>query len=146
MIPHEIRWIIRQGWKFGSFVDDYKVGTTRGRKRGPISGLKIAEWNEDEVESWEQSKSSGRPSEFNIAWKSIIATLAQLHNNVATAFAMNRTAIFFDAPADPNLDDCSEAQRRYLAAQEEYSSMTFDQQWQWRDAILRRYPRLSDVA
>lgn len=145
MIPHEIRWIMRRGWKYGSFVDDYKVETTRGRKRRAISKIKIGKWDEDEAEAWEQSKSSGRPPEFKIVWKSIIATLAQLQNNSATAFAMNKTGIFFDAPAEPDLKTCSEAQRRYLAAQDEYLAMTSDQQWQWRDAILRRYPRLPDV-
>ena len=68
--------------------------------------------------------------------------MARLHNNESTAYAIDRTKMFFD---EERLKEESKAAIRFRDAQNESSDMTWDQQYDWREKVLRTHPRLDRI-
>jgi hypothetical protein len=63
-----------------------------------------------------------------------------LDNNSAVAYAMYRTHMFFD---DAELQrNETPAAKKFKDAIAEFDRMNFDQQYDWRQSVARRCPRL----
>jgi hypothetical protein len=141
LIPLEIcRWI-DLGWTLGSYESTYEKADGRGTRvqRKPL----VCKWkwkDEDTAHEWESIKPRSRPEGFNNLFKAIIREMAMLDNNSAVAYAMDRTKMFF---SEEQLDhnDISPA-KKFRDAQSKFEGMSFDEQYDWRNRISRRYPRL----
>lgn len=144
VIPLEIRSLLDQGWTYGSCTDAYGP-EPRGRKRSKLRSLAIGDWDDEEVEQWETARPKARPKEFKTVLQSLVATMAQLHNNCSVAYAMLKTGGYVAIPKETPHTDWSAFQRKFAAAMKDFESMTFEQQWDWGERIQRRYPRLIDV-
>ena len=145
LIPREIRSLLRQGWRFGSYNDVY--GPKRlGRKNvGRLPIIRCRNWEDDEASLWEAKRDASRPKAFNTILKAVIATMAQLDNNCRVAYAMSKTSTFVDLPDDPLHRELNAGEKRFFAATQQFDALTSVQRWNWSQSVQRRYPRLVDV-
>ena len=144
LIPHDIRRLVDHGWKYGSYKDGYQTERKRGRKHHTLPAMRIRKWDFDEAASWEANRKD-RPKEFNLVLRAIVATMAELHNNCAVAYAMLKTACFLHIPDQKPASELSPLEKRFRQAIDDYHRLTSDQQWDWCDRVKRRYPRLADI-
>ena len=145
LIPREIRRRVDLGWQSGSFKDRYETDRRRARRRKKVAPLRISDWDDDEVTTWETAAKKSRPQEFTIVLHALVSTMAELRNNSRVAYAMLKTGGYTDLPRQSAPDALTDFQRNFAAALDVFDSMTFDQQWDWADSVQRRYPRLGDV-
>jgi hypothetical protein len=145
LIPHELRNLLDCGWAYGSYLEKYKSGGKRGRKRAKLPTMRISKWNDEEAEAWEEARSKSRPKEFKTVLHAIVATMVELQNNCSVAYAMLKTGGYVDVPESVNRPDLSPIQAKFDAAMNEFRSMKWDKQQDWCEHVQRRYPRLIDV-
>ncbi len=145
LIPREIKDLLQQGWRYGSYNDAYGP-KRRGRKRvGRLPAIRGRHWEDDEAAQWETKRDASRPKAFTTILKAVIATMAQLDNNCRVAYAMSKTSTFEDLPDDPLHRELNAGEKRFLVATQQYDALTSDQRWHWSQGVQRRYPRLVDV-
>jgi len=143
IIPLEIRRLVDYGWTIGSYADQYSNERKRGRKRGKIPKLTISDWDEEDAESWDSDKTE-RPKEFKTVWHAVVAMMADLWNNCPVAYAMLRTGVHVEVPKE-EFKELSPLQTRFRDAVRDFETLTFDQRCVWRERVVGRYPRMSDV-
>ncbi|MBN8625960.1 MAG: hypothetical protein J0M17_10760 [Planctomycetes bacterium] len=139
-VAQEIRFWLDRGWRFGSYADVYEK--KRGRKpyrAPPICGEEPA-LDEEEAERLHGMKPRQRPPYFNMLLKALVREMAVLDNNRSIAYAMDKTNMFFEKPEAKEPE--TPAMKKFFAAVEEFEKLTFDQQYEWRDRVARRHPRL----
>ncbi len=141
-IPLDIRSWLDRGWRFGSYEDTY--GKHDGRsKRAKRKRLKCEwDWSEDDevVDQWSQKSSRSRPASFNTLLRAVVREMARLHNNLPVAYAIAKTKRFF---TESQLKDNNDRlPKKFRDARAEFSLMSFDQQYDWAQSDIRRYPRL----
>ena len=68
--------------------------------------------------------------------------MARLRNNEATAYAIDRTKMLF---SEERLKEESKTAVRFCDARKEFLAMTSDQQYDWRERVLRTHPTLGRV-
>lgn len=146
IIPHELRQLLKCGWRFGSYVDKYVGKDRRGRERKKLKlPRRVRRWNADEAESWELAGCKSRPADFMVVWHAVIAMMAALDNNCAVAYAMLRTGFFLETPENKPLSALSQEEQVFKSAVVTFQSWSLEEQWNWRDRVKRKYPRLIDV-
>lgn len=128
-----------------SYVERYKSGRKRGRKRAKLPPMHISDWDHDAADAWDEAATKSRPKEYKKILHAIVATMAELRNNCSVAYAMLKTGVYVDVPEEELSSKLSPTQTKFEAATREYNSMTFDKQWDWCESVQRRYPRLIDV-
>ena len=142
VIPREIRSLLRQGWRFGSYNDVYGP-KRRGRRRlARVPIIRCRHWDDDQAAQWETKRDASRPKAFNTILKAVTATMAQLGNNCRVAYAMSKTSTFVDLPDDPLHRELDAGEKRFFAATQQYDALTSVQRWNWSQSVQRRYPRL----
>lgn len=88
MIPVQLHGLIQNGWRYGSYRDSYGRDRKRRSKRKPLQPIKTKSWDWDEAVEWDSNRRSGRPKEYKVILQSIVSTMAELLNNLSTAYAM----------------------------------------------------------
>lgn len=145
MIPREIRSLIDCGWKYGSFQDSYETEHKRGRKRKALPAIDTDDWDWEEAKQWETKSEKSRPKEFKIILQSVAATMVELRNDCHIAYAMLKTGMLVKVERTHGYLQAPPLEAKFRDAIREYETMAFEQQWDWRERALRRYPRLIDV-
>lgn len=128
MIPLEILHLVYQGWKYGSYKDQYQTERKRGRKRSKLAAIPECDWNYEEAEAWDENP-KGRPKEFKLILHAVVSTMAELHNNCSVAYAMLKTGRYFDIEAGDSRSELSPLERRFQDAIREYESLSSERQW-----------------
>lgn len=131
-----LRAHVERGWRFGSYLDKY-------RQPEPVQDEDQAwvPWDQVGCERDEVPGKSARTRsrEFNRLFGGLVGAMASLRNNLAVAFAMDKTKRFFDSD---ELKDDSPAVKKWVAACDEYQSMKEDARERWREAAEKRYRSL----
>jgi hypothetical protein len=97
----------------------------------------------DKIERLPALNPRQRPKEFNQMLRALARTMAKLHNNLTTAYAVFRTGQFF---SEEELDDGESGDiARFRAAIDEFQQMDFDDQMAWRDQVQRAEPGLEQL-
>jgi hypothetical protein len=146
MVPHNIRDLIDRGWRFGSYLDSYPSEIKdRDVDEVPVDPVPYynKDWDDDEMETWPTLRPTARPAEFNVVFGALIRTLAELYNNDAVAYAMDKTKIYFDE-ADLK-ENNSEVASRWRDKQEEFGRMPLEKRLAWRRRVRRKYPSLARI-
>lgn len=144
MIPFEILHLVYQGWKYGSYKDQYQTERKRGRKRSKLAGIPEYDWDYEEAEAWDANP-KGRPKEFKLILHAVVSTMAELHNNCGVAFAMLKTGSYFDIDSEDSRSELSPLERRFQDSIREYESLSSEKQWDWSERVKRRYPQLREI-
>jgi len=144
MIPFEIVQLVYNGWKYGSYKDQYQTERKRGRKHSKLPAVPVFEWDHDEAETWDENP-KGRPKEFKLILHAVVSTMAELRNNCGVAYAMLKTGSCFDIKAGDSRSELSPLERRFQDAIREYESLSSERQWEWSERVKRRYPQLRDI-
>jgi hypothetical protein len=139
-IPDEIANWIERGWRLGSYEDAYKQPEETEDDSSEITTESVDDWDEDDRLPTMNPRS--RPRAFNKFFRALVREMARLHNNESAAYAIDRTKMFFD---EERLKEESKAAIRFRDAQNEFSDMTWDQQYDWREKVLRTHPRLDRI-
>lgn len=144
MIPFEILHLVYQGWKYGSYKDQYQTERKRGRKRSKLVAIPECDWDYEEAEAWDENP-KGRPKEFKLILHAVVSTMAELRNNCGVAYAMLKTGRYFDIDAGDSRSELSLLERRFQDAIRDYESLSSERQWDWSERVKRRYPQLRDI-
>jgi hypothetical protein len=121
LILDNIQSWIDLGWRLGNYCDAYEVSDAHGEQSNDTelaveNGFGSDGW--DEIERLPALNPRQRPEEFNQMLRALARTMAELHNNLATAYAVFKTGQFF---SEEELDDGeSEDISRFLAAIDEF--------------------------
>ena len=139
-IPDMIRDWLDRGWQLGSYEDTYEEKPEYQQDlllAKPIVGARTED--EEKAERWPAMSPRSRPSGFNKFLRALAHEMARLYNNWDTAYAIDKTKYFF---TDEQLkENKSRAATKFRDAQAEFDRMTFDQQYDWREKVLRRRAR-----
>ena len=136
-IPYEIGSWIDRGWRLGSYEDAYEQPEDTEDDSSEVTTESVDEWDEDNRLPTMNPRS--RPRVFNKFLRALVREMARLRNNESIAYAIDRTKMFFD---EKRLKEDSKAAIRFRDAQNEFSAMTWDQQYDWREKVIRTHPRL----
>jgi hypothetical protein len=139
-IPDEIANWIERGWRLGSYEDAYEQPEATEDDSSEIAAESVDEWDEDDRLPTMNPRS--RPLVFNQSLRALVREMARLHNNEATAYAIDRTKMFF---REEQLKGEPKAAIRFCDARKEFLAMTWDQQCDWREKVLRTHPRLDRI-
>ena len=75
--------------------------------------------------------------------KALTHVMADLLNNWSTAYAIDQTERFFtEKELQERRTSCTE---RFRQSVHEFEKMTFEQQWEWRNKVLRTHPSLKSI-
>lgn len=139
----EIRTWIESGWRLGSFLDDYD--TDREKQREPsveIAGDDCS-FEGERTDLWPRMRPSKRPQAFNVLFQATVRKMVEIHNNIAVAYAMAKTHLFFTEEEVKRLHDKDVL--RFRDACYEYEQMPIDGQIKWIKRIKRAFPRLEQL-
>lgn len=141
-IPYAIQGWIDRGWRFGSYEDNYDQEDDRPRTENhePIE----IDWDwddEDELAKWQTLSPRSRPPAFNALFGALIREMVMRSSPWETAYAMDRTKMLFDKEQLQKGE--SRAVKKFKDALVEYDRMSFDEQFAWRQRVIRRHPSLS---
>jgi len=145
MVPYSIRAWVDRGWRLGSYLDSYpNEEEERETDDVPVEPIPdYVDWDDDEMEEWPTRRPTARPAEFNVVFGALIRTLAELHNNSAVAYAMDKTKVYFTKEQLKESD--SKAARRWREREYEFSCMPMGKQIAWRKRVRRKYPSLARI-
>lgn len=144
-IPAELSSWVDRGWRLGSFDEDYEddEGMAPGRRLRGDWVLHTENVDHKLVERWPMLGPRARPKSFNVLLKALTHTMAGLLNNWSTAYAVDQTERFF---TETELqEERSSYAERFRQSVNEFEKMTFDQQWEWRQKVLRTHPSLKSI-
>ena len=146
VIPDTIREWVDRGWQLGSYQDAYvqpEDSEPEEAVDAEDQGSMDVDDEWDEMERWPTKRPAARPPEFNKLLRAIVRTMAESYNNSAVAYAIDKTKRFFD---DSQLKEGdSAAIKKWLAARQEFETMSMDDQIAWRDHVMKRRPRLDRI-
>lgn len=141
LIPLELREWLERGWKFGSYVDEYDPPKRRkARSPEPIPD-DAPDFDDAEADRLMTVPRSKRPAYYNALLLAIVRQMAIIDNNCSVAYAMQKTEMFFK-DSESQAASQSPEQKRFFAAAEAFRKLPFEKQWQWRNRIIRKNPRL----
>ena len=103
----------------------------------------IYEWDEDEMNEWPGKSPRQRPAFFELIFGAMIRTMAELHSNSATAYAMDKTKRYFE---EEQLKNNDKWWHKWRALEYEFSQLPMPKQWAWRDRMTGKYPSLGQLA
>ncbi len=84
-----------------------------------------------------------RSKELNRIIRAMVRTMAQVHNDEAVAYAIDKTKRYF---ADDQLqENDSKYAKAWRDARDEYNDMCWKKQWKWRERAMRTHPRLDKL-
>ncbi len=141
-IPLEVQSWLDRGWRLGSYEELFgRVdGRSRRRKREPIPYDWDWSLDDDEVNEWPRLSPQKRPPAFNMLLKAIVRELARADNNLATAYAIAKSRRYF---TEFELEsDNGKSAGMFRDALAKFQQLDFDQQYDWKQRVVRRYPRL----
>ena len=139
-IPQEIQYWLDRGWKFGSYADSYEEKRGRKPRKTSIDCGEIPEIDDEEAERLPTMDPRKRPQYFNVLMQALAREMAILYNNSSVAYAMDKTKLFFGEQKSKEAE--TPQMKKFFAAVEEFNNMPFDKQYDWRERIARRNPRL----
>lgn len=145
MVPFRIADWLNRGWRLGSYMDSYRRQRKSRTKHSiePLSSKDFADHDEDEMDTWPSQPPSARPAQFNRIFDAMIRTMAELHSNSSTAYAMSITKRLY---SQSEVDSDKQLADRWNALCERFNKMSMDQQLAWRDRMMRRAPSLAQLA
>jgi hypothetical protein len=140
----EIPWLIRdwieRGWRLGSYEDAYEGEVEYQHDPlliEPIVDIDVED--EEGAKRWPMMGPRSRPPAFNKFLRALAREMAGLYNNWSIAYAMLRTNTLFTE--EQLKHNKSRAAAKFNNARSEFDRMTFDQQYDWRQKVLRRPAR-----
>ncbi len=74
-----------------------------------------------------------RPKEFNRLMRALVRKMSELHNDVAVAYAMDKTKRYFDE--SESREPKTAAVEEWRRAKDEFERMPFEQQHAWQEKI-----------
>ena len=141
-IPDAIREWTDRGWRMGSYDDAYMSSEEPESEdvEEPADQGADNEW--DDAERWPGQRPSARPPEFNKLLRALVRAMVESHNNLAVAYAIDKTKRFF---TQDQLGEDSSAVKKWIAAQREYQAMGWEDQHRWEEGVMQRHPRLDRI-
>lgn len=138
-IPADLKSWTDLGWRMGSYADKYE--SSDGQETDDAVEESKAGNEKDEWESMLQHPTLSprqRPKELNLVMRAMIRTMVEENNDLTTAYAMDKTKRFFSK--DQLEKNESKPAQQWNAAIREYIDMDWQQQWGWREAVMRTHP------
>lgn len=147
-IPTEIRAWLDRGWRFGSYRDayaDHDAEEPDGERANVVEAEEggDTEWDDAEkahLRTWQQ-----RSAEQNLALKALIRHMAETYDNLAAAYAFDKTGRYFtereareDVMKNPHV-------RKFADAARAFESISFEEKEKWRNRTAR-YPSIEELA
>lgn len=78
-----------------------------------------------------------------MVYGALIRVMAELHNNSAVAYAMDKTKMYF---SEEDLKEShSKAAQRWRDKEYEFGRMPMKKQIAWRERVKRKYPSLAKI-
>jgi len=142
-IPDVIREWTNRGWRLGSYEDAYEQPEESEPEEVEDQGSEEVDDEWEEMEHWPSKRPSLRPPEFNKLLRAIVRAMVESRNNLAVAYAIDKTKRFFDESQLKEGD--SPAIKKWIAAQREFGTMPWDDQIAWRDRVMKRHPRMDRI-
>lgn len=145
-IPLDIGAWLGLGWRFGSCGDRYEEDEEDGQDRdveddGDDSF--IDQSFEDELKLPTRSPRE-RSKRFNLVMRAMVRVMAETHNNLEVAYAMDKTKRHFtEKQLKDNKTKHTEA---WIEAQIEYNKMGWQQREAWRERVMKTHPRLDKLS
>ncbi|GEM_PF-1977085 len=150
LIPDTLRSYIDKGWRIESHSDTYadKSEADDDDGDGVSVGIDGAATDYEQLEMLQGLPQNRRPKDFNRLFKALICEMVRASNNVSAAYAMDKLRRLIELPVDRDPIRPAERtplQKRWAATCEEFAHLGSDQQWEWREHVLDRYPGIGDV-
>jgi hypothetical protein len=134
-IPVMIRDWIDRGWKLGSYENTYDEELEYEQDlllAEPIVGAE----DEEHEKRWPTMNLRSRPPALNRFLAALAREMARCYNNWDIAYAIDKTKTYF---TEEHLrENKSRAAAKFRDAQAEFDRMTFEQQYDWREKVLRK--------
>lgn len=144
-IPDEIRSWVDNGWRLGSYRDGYggDVGEDDEQAEESATAEDTNDWSQfddDELDAWRKLPARKRPPQFNRIMRAVVRMMAETHNNLDVAYAMDKTKRYFTKKEAEDIGDNTVQQWR--DATKEFLLMSLDEQVQWQEHVQAHHPRL----
>jgi len=147
-IPLSIASALDLGWRFGSFLDVYPdCGQPRvrlGEPAAPVPHPRSRDIGDDDGadELWRRRRDRRSPY-VNAVFGAMIRTMAELYNNEAAAYVMDKTGKFYT-------EEQIKAERygaygRWWKMHRQFEEMSIGHQVAWRDRMIKKYHSLQVV-
>lgn len=147
-IPDEIRSWIERGWTLvtGSIFGDDSDETPEEADETEVPAADTVdqagdEW--EEAETWITKNPRKRPAKFNKLLQALVREMVTLYNNLATAYAIDKTKMFFTEKQWREGDTA--AKDRFKDALFGYDNLPQEEQIAWQQGVVERYPKLSEI-
>jgi hypothetical protein len=138
-IPQEINYWLDLGWKYGSCTDKYEP-PQRVRKPKKAAFGPAPDIDDEAAKQLHSMKPGDRPEYFNHLLDAVVRAMVELNNNWPVAYAMDKTKMYF-SKTDP-LTAKTPAEKNFADAAWAFERMDFKEQWNWRERVMKRNPRL----
>lgn len=150
LIPDTLRSYIERGWRVGSHSDAYpdEAGEDEDGGDGPSVCASGSASDYERQESLQGMPQNRRPKDFNRLFKALICEMVRASNNVSAAYAMDKLRRLVELPVDRNPMNPvkrTPIQQRWAATCEEFTKLSSEEQWKWREHVLETYPGIEDV-
>ena len=143
-LPDIIREYLEQGWRLGSWKQNYDNDFESPIGEDFDAGDFAFEWdNESDIENLETQPPTKRSPEFNRLLSALSRLLVQLKNNVSIAYAIYKTKTYFppDRPGREQLK--TKEAEAFREAVFQYQKMDGEHRLQAEKNILRRAARFT---
>ena len=125
--------------KYGSCNDIYEPAQ-RGRKVKKTAFGPAPDIDDDAAKQLHSMQPADRPEYFNHLLHAVVRTMAELNNNWPVAYAMDKTKMYFSETSP--LKATTPAEKNFAEAAWAFERLDFKEQWNWRERVLKRNPRL----
>lgn len=144
-ISDDLQMWLDVGWKFGSHEDRYQEPSDSQDQHDDQDEFAdtFSAFSDDPIEQMPTLAPRLRPKEFNRLLRAMVRMMAETHNNDWVAFAMYRTQRYFSE--DDLKTNNSKSAKAYAEAIEAFSQMSFSEREDWRDKVIKSYPRLDRI-
>lgn len=145
-IPMTLQCIREKGWRLGSYQEHYPAfdesddETSSENVEGTGSEM---DW--DELESLEKVIPRMRPKWFNQIVKALVRSMVEAGDDLAAAYALDRTGFVFTRREAAIYRDHEEKARVWESAYREYDDLGSDDWNAWRRRV-KRYKNLHRIA
>ncbi len=139
----DIQNLIDHGWRLGSCKDPY-TATWQAEQKSPATikaRRNSKRWPDDEVtEAWPSLPPQSRPKHFNRTFGVITRMLAEMNHADSTAYAMDRTKMYFTE--EELKKDKTPAKERFCKLRDEFYKQPHKTQARRVGRILAKYPSI----
>lgn len=143
-IPDELRMWIDRGWQLGSYHENYVQEDDDDEEELLESetlepdDFTASEDEWDDLDKLPAAAPRRRPREFNRLMKALVREMANLFNNRAVAYAMDKTGRYF---TEDQLKETETATtRKWRDALATWRNMSMREQITWHQTVTRRRP------